>query len=134
MVRAQALHRPARVSVVAMPGGQVVVRDGRRGGRRPRRRVRAVEADINYDPDHYGQALEGEAGLADADIAEAAAALTRAARLARRGVMGAVAEGSPRIRAQANLPRSGVTEMAASLPDYVRWRGRSGLRLRPRRR
>lgn len=61
-----------RVSVVAMPGGQVVVRmageevavhDAASGPSRP----------INYDPDHYGQALEGKRGLADADIAEAAA-------------------------------------------------------------
>ena len=29
---------------------------------------------INYDPDHYGQALEGKRGRADADIAEAARA------------------------------------------------------------
>ena len=29
---------------------------------------------INYDPDHYEQALEGKRGLADADIAEAARA------------------------------------------------------------
>ena len=62
-----------RVSVVAMPGGQVVVRmageevavhDAASGPSRP----------INYDPDHYGQALEGKRGLADADIAEAARA------------------------------------------------------------
>ena len=52
-----------RVSVVAMPGGQVVVRmageevavhDAASGPSRP----------INYDPDHYGQALEGKRGLA----------------------------------------------------------------------
>lgn len=62
-----------RVSVIAMPGGQVVVRmageevavhDAASGPSRP----------INYDPDHYGQALEGKRGLADADIAEAARA------------------------------------------------------------
>lgn len=62
-----------RVSVVAMPGGQGVVRmageevavhDAASGPSRP----------INYDPDHYGQALEGKRGLADADIAEAARA------------------------------------------------------------
>ena len=62
-----------RVSVVAMPGGQVVVRmageevavhDAASGPSRP----------INYDPDHYEQALEGKRGLADADIAEAARA------------------------------------------------------------
>ena len=62
-----------RVSVVATPGGQVVVRmageevavhDAASGPSRP----------INYDPDHYGQALEGKRGLADADIAEAARA------------------------------------------------------------
>lgn len=56
-----------------MPGGQVVVRmageevavhDAASGPSRP----------INYDPDHYGQALEGKRGLADADIAEAARA------------------------------------------------------------
>lgn len=55
-----------------MPGGQVVVRmageevavhDAASGPSRP----------INYDPDHHGQALE-EAGLADANIAEAARA------------------------------------------------------------
>ena len=34
--------------------------------------------------------------------------------------MGAVAEGSPSIRAQANLSALGLHEMAASLPDYVR--------------
>ncbi len=34
--------------------------------------------------------------------------------------MGAVAEGSPLIRAQANLSALGLHEMAASLPDYVR--------------
>lgn len=52
-----------RVSVIAMPGGQVVVRmageevavhDAASGPSRP----------INYDPDHYGQALEGKRGLA----------------------------------------------------------------------
>lgn len=62
-----------RVSVAAMPGGQVVVRmageevavhDAASGPSRP----------INYDPDHYGQALEGKRGLADADIAAAARA------------------------------------------------------------
>ena len=42
--------------------------------------------------------------------------------------MGAVAEGSPSIRAQANLSALGLHEMAASLPDYVRspGAGRSG--------
>lgn len=34
--------------------------------------------------------------------------------------MGAVAGGSPSIRAQANLSALGLHEMAASLPDYVR--------------
>lgn len=34
--------------------------------------------------------------------------------------MGAVAEGNPSIRAQANLSALGLHEMAASLPDYVR--------------
>ena len=34
--------------------------------------------------------------------------------------MGAVAEGSPSSRAQANLSALGLLEMAASLPDYVR--------------
>ena len=34
--------------------------------------------------------------------------------------MGAVAEGRPSIRAQANLSALGLHEMAASLPDYVR--------------
>ena len=57
-----------RVSVIAMPGGQVVVRmageevavhDAASGPSRP----------INYDHDHYGQALEGKRGLADTDIA-----------------------------------------------------------------
>ena len=33
-----------------------------------------TKTPINYDPDHYGQALEGKRGLADADIAEAARA------------------------------------------------------------
>ena len=56
-----------------MPGGQVVVRmageevaahDAASGPSRP----------INYDPEHYEQALEGKRGLADADIAEAARA------------------------------------------------------------
>ncbi|EBA39816.1 hypothetical protein COLAER_00963 [Collinsella aerofaciens ATCC 25986] len=41
--------------------------------------------------------------------------------------MGAVAEGSPSIRAQANLSALGLHEMAASLPDYVRMsRGERG--------
>ena len=42
----------------------VAVHDAASGPSRP----------INYDPDHYGQALEGKRGLADADIAEAARA------------------------------------------------------------
>ncbi len=63
----------ARGRVWCWPGGQVVVRmageevavhDAASGPSRP----------INYDPDHYGQALEGKRGLADADIAEAARA------------------------------------------------------------
>ena len=53
-----------RVSVVRMAGEEVAVHDAASGPSRP----------INYDPDHYGQALEGKRGLADADIAEAARA------------------------------------------------------------
>ena len=62
-----------RVSVVAMPGGQVLMRmageevaahDAASGPARP----------INYDPAHYEQALEGKRALTDADIAEAARA------------------------------------------------------------
>ena len=50
--------------VVRMAGEEVAVHDAASGPSRP----------INYDPDHYGQALEGKRGLADADIAEAARA------------------------------------------------------------
>ena len=107
-----------RVSVVAMPGGQVVVRmageevavhDAASGPSRP----------INYDPDHYEQALEGS-GAGRRGHRRGRARQPRAARLARRGVMGAVAEGSPLDQAQANLSALGLHEMAASLPDYVR--------------
>ena len=62
----------------------------------------------------------GEAGPGRRGHRRGRARQPRAARLARRGVMGAVAEGSPSIRAQANLSALGLHEMAASLPDYVR--------------
>lgn len=106
-----------RASVIAMPGGQVVVRmtgeeftvhDAASGPSRP----------INYGPNQYEQALEGKWAMDDADIAEAARA--NLALLARRGVMGAVAEDSPSIRAQANLSALGLHEMPAALPDYAR--------------
>lgn len=52
------------VNINRMAGEEVAVHDAASGPSRP----------INYDPDHYGQALEGKRGLADADIAEAARA------------------------------------------------------------
>lgn len=55
---------PGGQVVVRMAGEEVAVHDAASGPSRP----------INYDPDHYGQALEGKRGLADADIAEAARA------------------------------------------------------------
>ena len=93
--------------------------DGRRGGRRPRRRVRAVEAH-QLRPRPLRAGPRGEAGPGRRGHRRGRARQPRAARLARRGVMGAVAEGSPSIRAQANLSALGLHEMAASLPDYVR--------------
>ena len=118
VVRAQALHRPARErrGDARRPGrGE----DGRRGGRRPRRRVRAVEAH-QLRPRPLWAGPRGEAGPGRRGHRRGRARQPRAARLARRGVMGAVAEGSPSIRAQANLSALGLHEMAASLPDYVR--------------
>ena len=105
-----------RVSDARRPGrGE----DGRRGGRRPRRRVRAVEAH-QLRPRPLRAGPRGEAGPGRRGHRRGRARQPRAARLARRGVMGAVAEGSPSIRAQANLSALGLHEMAASLPDYVR--------------
>lgn len=112
------LHRPARErrGDARRPGrGE----DGRRGGRRPRRRVRAVEAN-QLRPRPLWAGPRGEAGPGRRGHRRGRARKSRAARLARRGVMGAVAEGSPSIRAQANLSALGLHEMAASLPDYVR--------------
>ena len=107
-----------RVSVVAMPGGQVVVRmageevavhDAASGPSRP----------IATTPTTAGGPSRGSGAWPTRTSPRPRAPTSRCSTRSE-GVMGAVAEGSPSIRAQANLSALGLHEMAASLPDYVR--------------